>query len=177
MDSSKPILYGLIKYRGESYEGSIGAQKPLDQRNINLMAKIASPPLYWGETLVLEDPIHCDEILLLSSHQGGGKPPPYQHKVQGRIRGKGPLPPRTAATLLLPALPSYCRRGTAASRVRRHGDLQRHLLHGLHIIIIFINIYKNSSSSSSVISGKTWCMMQYIIFPWSIVFLCWCLSS
>jgi hypothetical protein len=28
-----------------------------------------------------------------------------------------------------------------------------------------------------VISWQTWCLRQYIVFPWSIVSLCWCLSS
>jgi hypothetical protein len=53
-------------------------------------------------------------------------------------------PPAVGAALLPPP-----------GRRHRHGDVHRHLLHGLHIFIIFINIYINSSSSPSVISWQT----------------------
>jgi hypothetical protein len=73
MDSAKPRLYRLVKYRGESYEGFIGSQKPFDQRGVNPIAKIASPPLYIeGKPLFRRVPSIVTKILLLDSHQGGG---------------------------------------------------------------------------------------------------------
>lgn len=152
MDSAKPRLYGLIKYRGESSEGSRGAQEPLDQRGINPMAKIASPPLYIeGKPVFWRHPSIVTKILLLGIHQGGGEPSQHQHQHQGRRRGKGTLPPRAAAppgaaaTEVLPP-------GAATSRGRRHGDLHRHLLHGLHR---FINFYINIFVYPFVISWQT----------------------
>lgn len=165
MDSAKPRLYGLIKYRGESYEGSRGAHEPLDQRGIHPMAKIASPPLYIERNPLFWSihPLWRKSSSLAG--QGGGKPHPHQHQVQGRRRGKGPLPPRAAAPLQEPPPPPV-----AAA------------------MGIFIAISSTGCTSSStyiallhhlptVIFWKTWCLLQSIIFPWSIVFLCPCLSS
>jgi hypothetical protein len=46
MDSAKSRLYELPRNRGKAWEGSRGAQDPLDQRVINPMAKNHCKSLY-----------------------------------------------------------------------------------------------------------------------------------
>ena len=135
------------------------------------MAKIASPPLYNdGKPYFWRHPPIATKFPHLGSHQGGGEAPPHHHHVQGRRRGKGPPCPRAGAAL-------GSRRGAASPPRRGAASPPRHGLLSPMGRPIFITIYCKIPSSPTVISWQTWCMMQYIIFPWSIVWLCWCLSS
>jgi hypothetical protein len=102
MKLAKTRLYGLIKDRGESYEGFRGAQEHWDQRGVYPMAKIAPPPLYIEKKPYFwRHPFIATKFSLLGSRQGGGKssstPAPSSMKTK---RGKGPLPLRGVAHLL-----------------------------------------------------------------------------
>jgi hypothetical protein len=163
--SAKARLDWLIKKTEGSCRKVLEVSNSPWIKGVSIMTKISPPLLYIArKPYFWRHPSIAMKFPSLGSCQGGVEPPAHQHQFQGRRRVKGPLPERAAT-----APP-----GVAASRGLRHGDFHHHLLNELHLLIktlstIFIYPF--------LISWQTWCVIQSIIFPWSIVLLCLCLSS